>query len=131
MWYNILTKRGSTVKINVRQQLIDYRGKPITEGENTTFRDFLTIALSNVATGETLTGEQKATAHHIEKKLYGSNTVHFTDSEKTYAKERSWKILPIVHAGRIVDILDDVEPSPILTDEEMSADDKDTTNVKG
>lgn len=110
------------MKIDVRQELLDYRGKPIIEGDNRTFRDFLSIALINITQDEILTGEQKAMAHQIEKKLYSANKIDLTKPERDYAKERAEKILPIVHAGRIIDILDEVEPLPILSTEELAGD---------
>jgi len=119
------------MKIDVRQPLLDYRGVPIIEGENRTFRDFLSIGLTQLGSrDEVLTGEHKALAHQILKKLYGSNKVDLTGPEREYAKERCLKTLPIVHAGRIMDILDDIEAMPILTGEELAADSLEDTKNK-
>src|SRR5829696_4762646 len=106
------------MKINVRQQILDYRGEPIEEGENKTLRDFVAIALNNSTGAEVLTGEQKAKAYQITTKLYQKNKVELTLDERAFVKERVEKILPALHAGRIVDALEERPILPILTEDE-------------
>lgn len=104
------------MKIDVRQKLLNYKGEPIEEGENKTFRDFLTIGLNNVLPTETLTGEQKAKIYTITTKLYERRNVTLTLDERAFAKERVEKTLPPMHAGRIVDVLEERTAPPILPD---------------
>jgi hypothetical protein len=110
------------MKIDVRQQLLKYNGQPIEEGENKTFRDFVALALNNVGPGEQLTGEQKAKAYRISTKLYEKNKVELTLDERAFVKERVEKLLPALHAGRIVDVLEEREILPILSDDEPGED---------
>src|SRR5829696_4276773 len=112
------------MKIDVRQQISDYRGKPIEEGENKTLRDFVAIALNNATGAEVLTGEQKAKAYQITTKLYQKNKVELTLDERAFVKERVEKILPALHAGRIVDVLEERASLPIQTDDEGEAEDQ-------
>jgi hypothetical protein len=115
---HLLNGKISIMKIDIRQQLLDYRGKPIEEGENKTLRDFVAIALNNATGAEVLTGEQKAKAYQITTKLYQKNKVELTLDERAFVKERVEKIMPVLHAGRIVDVLEERPILPILADEE-------------
>lgn len=114
------------MKIDVRQPLLDYKGKPIEEGENKTLRDFISIALNNAIPAETLTGEQKATAYQISTKLYAKNKVELTLTERAFVRERVEKILPVLHAGRIVDVLEERSSLPIVSEDDNSVDSEDT-----
>lgn len=108
------------MKIDVRIKLLDYRGGPIREGSNRTFRDFVVIGLNNIVQGEVLTGEQKAKIYTISTKLYERNKVDLTLDERALIKERVEKTLPPLHAGRIIDVLNERASPPILSEIELT-----------
>lgn len=109
------------MKIDVRTPLLDYRGKPIVEGDNRTFRDFVAIALNNSRNADASPAERKAKSYQITTKLYHSNKVEFTLDDRQFIKEEAEKLLPPLHSGRIVDIIEERESLSILPEEDLTS----------
>jgi hypothetical protein len=121
------------MRINVKQPVLDYEGKPLLtrktgpDGspvldeknlpilEPETLRSYLYTALNNKANSETEpTGvEESAKRYQLSTKLFAKNEVDLTLNERTLLLERIGALygdVPLVY-GRICDILEEREIS--------------------
>lgn len=97
------------MKIILNQPVLDWEGKEIKEGEDTsplTLRALFNTAMSSVLKDEILTAEQKNKAHQIGLKLYSSDEPDFTADDRTFIKERAEKcLLSPLACGRVLEAL--------------------------
>ena len=126
------------MKIDIRQAIVDYEGKPITETQSDPensdksvqvtkpLREYFSTALNSFVSSETLTPEDKSKAYEISTKLFASNEPNLTSEQITFLKDRILKVFisPLV-CGRLIDILEqnDEREKPLPADSK-EADDK-------
>jgi hypothetical protein len=114
------------MKINVRQPVLDYEGKPLMVNktnpdgsmirdkdnnvvqEQETLRSYMVLSLNNLARGETeeFTPEQKAKIYSLTTKIYKSKEVTFSSDDIVFIKERVGKVYGPLVFGRICDMLE-------------------------
>jgi hypothetical protein len=140
------------MRLNVKQHVLDYEGKPLlapktnTDGspvldenhrqvqEPETLRSYLVSALNSKSRTETEpTGaEESAKRYQLSTKLFAKNEVDLTLAERTLLLERIGLLygdVPLVY-GRISDILEEREPEvPEADDSGAKAENLDLTNV--
>lgn len=101
------------MRINLKQPVLDYEGKPITnpnpdtgkEEELTLFQVFVN-ALNGRIPNETLTAEMKAKIYQISKKIYDSKEPNFTPDQLIIIKDRVGKSYAPVVYGKVLEIID-------------------------
>jgi hypothetical protein len=112
------------MRINVKQQILDYEGKPLmankvnidgspvldddgrTVKEPEKLRDYLVAALNNTIQGEVLTPEQKMLSYRLTTRLYKTKEVNLTSEDIVLIKDRVGKIFGPLVLGRVSDMLE-------------------------
>jgi hypothetical protein len=140
------------MRLNVKQHVLDYEGKPLmanktnSDGspllengrpvqEPETLRSYLVTALNNKSRAETEPAgtEEAAKRYQLSTKLFAKNEVELTLTERTLLLERIGVLygdVPLVY-GRICDILEEREPvlPQDYEDHEVIAKNLDLTNA--
>jgi len=84
------------MKINIKETIKDYEGKPVKEGEKgkeeeVTWRSIAYLALNNVIKDELLTAEDRGKCYQITSKLYANREPDLTISEIAFILARIQK----------------------------------------
>jgi hypothetical protein len=107
------------MKLDVRQHLLDYEGKPGTQS----LRETLSICLNNVAEGEQFTPEDKNKIFQLTTKIFSNNNPDLTVDDRSFIKVRAGKIFTPLMYGRVCELMEGNEPAvpPVKKDEDEDA----------
>lgn len=124
------------MRIDVRQNILDYEGKPLPgrDGKPEVLRTIISTALNGVLEGETMTPEDKSKAYELTTKIYARKEVDLTLDERKFIRDRVGLLYGALVFGRVSDILEqnDERERPVALEDEPTdgppADDTDKAN---
>lgn len=97
------------MKVKVTEKIKDYDWRELPQ----TYRDVFISALNNtIDTKEVLTTEKKNQIYQLSKKLFTSDEVDLTVTERALILERAEKLKSPLAYGRVKDLLEDSADTP-------------------
>lgn len=99
------------MKVNVLGILLDYEGKPKSDGENQdlTWRSVFYNALNSIAPNEVQTAEEKQKSYQLTLKIYQHNEIDLTLDDQVFILKRVEKIYNPLVCGRTAELFDNKE----------------------
>lgn len=111
------------MKINVKSQVLNYKGEPVVEPGRTeplTVLDVFITALNATVGPEVIPAEKKNQIYQISRKIYQNNEPDFTVNELALIQERVLIVWSPMVVGYTMEVLEGRTPAPAISPESVS-----------